>query len=74
LALINEDPEVRMFFEQFGCRNFVGSFKDPLGLSSWNDFTVAIKRKIYPLSYMQKDIMDWQNFRQAKGKNVQIFT
>jgi hypothetical protein len=23
---------------------------------------------------MQKAIMDWQNFRQAKGKNVQIFT
>ena len=23
---------------------------------------------------MKKDIMDWQNFRQAKGKDVQSFT
>jgi hypothetical protein len=43
-------------------------------LTSWNDFIVAIKKKFYPLAYMQKAIMDWQNFRQAKGKNVQSFT
>jgi hypothetical protein len=43
-------------------------------LSSWNDFIVAIKKQFYPLAYMQKAIMDWQNFRQAKGKNVQSFT
>jgi hypothetical protein len=43
-------------------------------LSSWNDFIVAIKRQFYPLAYMQKTIMDWQNFRQAKGKDVQSFT
>jgi hypothetical protein len=43
-------------------------------LSSWNDFIVAIKKQFYPLAYMQKAIMYWKNFRQAKGKNVQIFT
>jgi hypothetical protein len=43
-------------------------------LSSWNDFIVAIKRKFYPLAYMRKAIMDWQNFRQDKGKSVQSYT
>jgi hypothetical protein len=43
-------------------------------LSSWNDFIVAIKRKFYPLAYMQKAIMDWKNFRQDKGQDVQSFT
>jgi hypothetical protein len=43
-------------------------------LTSWKDFIVAIKRQFYPLAYMQKATMDWQNFRQAKGQNVQIFT
>jgi hypothetical protein len=43
-------------------------------LTSWNDFIVAIKRHFYPLSYKQKATMDWQNFRQAKGHNVQSFT
>jgi hypothetical protein len=42
-------------------------------LTSWNDFIVAIKRQFYPLAYMQKYTMDWQNFRQAKGQNVQSF-
>ena len=43
-------------------------------LSSWNDFVVAIRRQFYPLAYMQKDIMDWKDFRQAKGQNVQSYT
>jgi len=43
-------------------------------LSSWKDFIVAIKRQFYPLAYMQKAIMDWKNFRQAKGENVQSYT
>jgi hypothetical protein len=43
-------------------------------LSSWNDFIVALKRQFYPLAYMQKDIMDWKNFRQTKGKSVQSYT
>jgi hypothetical protein len=42
----------------------------PLGMILY----IAIKRQFYPLAYMQKAIMDWQNFRQAKGKNVQIYT
>ena len=41
---------------------------------SWYDFVVAIKIQFYPLAYMQKTIMNWQNFRQLKGKNVQDYT
>jgi hypothetical protein len=37
-------------------------------------FIFGIKKQFHPLAYMQKAIMDWQNFRQAKGKNVQSFT
>jgi hypothetical protein len=43
-------------------------------LSSWSDFIVALKRQFYPLAYMQKDIMDWKQFIQAKGKSVQRYT
>jgi hypothetical protein len=43
-------------------------------ISSWNDFIVALRRKFYPLAYMQKEIMDWKNFRQAKGQSVQSYT
>jgi hypothetical protein len=43
-------------------------------LSSWNDFIVALKRQFYPLAYMQKAIMHWKIFRQAKGKRVQSYT
>jgi hypothetical protein len=43
-------------------------------LISWNDFIVATKKQFYPLAYMKKATMDWQNFRQAKGQNVQRFT
>jgi hypothetical protein len=41
---------------------------------SLNDFIAAIKRQFYPLAYMQKAIMNWQNFRQLKGQNVQDYT
>ena len=41
---------------------------------SWSSFIVSIKRKLYPLAYMQKAIMDWKNFRQLKGKSVQDYT
>jgi len=43
-------------------------------LSSWNDFIIAIRRQLYPLGYMQKSIMDWKNFTQAKGQNVKSYT
>jgi hypothetical protein len=43
-------------------------------LLSWNDFIIAIKKQFYPLAYKQKATMEWQNFRQAKGQNVQSFT
>jgi hypothetical protein len=43
-------------------------------ISSWNGFIVTLKRQFYPLAYMQKAIMDWKIFRQAKGKSVQRYT
>jgi hypothetical protein len=43
-------------------------------LLSWNDFIIAIKKQFYPLAYKQKATMEWQNFRQEKGQNVQSFT
>ena len=30
---------------------------------TWVEFVSAIKRQFYPLAYMQKAIMSWQNFR-----------
>ena len=41
---------------------------------SWYDFIVVIKRQFYPLDYVQKSIMNWQNFRQLKGQNVQDYS
>ena len=41
---------------------------------SWSSFIAAIKRKFYPLAYMQNAIMDWKNFRKLKGKSVQDYT
>jgi hypothetical protein len=43
-------------------------------LLSWNDFIIAIEKQFYPLAYKQKATMEWKNFRQAKGQNVQSFT
>ena len=40
----------------------------------WSSFITTIKRKFYPLAYMQKAIMDWKNFKQLKGKSVQDHT
>lgn len=36
-------------------------------ISYWNDFIATLRRQFYPLAYMQKEIMDWKNFRQVKG-------
>ena len=30
---------------------------------SWNEFITTIKKKFYPLAYLQKAIMNWKNFR-----------
>jgi len=43
-------------------------------LTPWNDFVAALRRQFYPLAYMQKCIMDWQDFRQGKGQSVQKYT
>ena len=41
---------------------------------SWYNFITEIKIKFYPLAYMQKSIMKWQNFRQIKVQSVQDYT
>ena len=41
---------------------------------SWTDFITAIKQQFYPLVHMLKSIMNWRNFRQLKGQNVQDYT
>ena len=43
-------------------------------ISSWYEFTTALKKQFYPLDYMQQAIMDWKNLRQGKGQNVQEYT
>lgn len=42
-------------------------------ISSWYEFTVALKIQLYPLGYMQQAIMDWKNLRQDKEQNVQEY-
>ena len=42
--------------------------------TSWVFFIAALRRQFYPLAYMKKAIMDWQNFRQLKGQSVQSYT
>jgi hypothetical protein len=43
-------------------------------LSSWSEFTSALKKQFYPLGYVQKSMMEWKNLRQGKGQSVQSFT
>jgi hypothetical protein len=43
-------------------------------LSSWSEFTSALRNKFYPLGHVQKSMMEWKNLRQGKGQNVQSFT
>ena len=39
----------------------------------WFDFPYVVRRKFYPLAYIQKAIMDWKIFRQLKGQSVQNY-
>ena len=41
---------------------------------SWLDFITSIIRQLYPLAHMHKSIINWKNFRQLKGQNVQEYT
>jgi len=43
-------------------------------ISSWYEFISALKKKFYPLGYMQQAMMDWKNLRQGKGQSVQEYT
>jgi hypothetical protein len=43
-------------------------------ISSWNDFITALKKQLYPLAYMQQEMMNWQSLRQIKGQSVQEYT
>lgn len=40
---------------------------------SCSDFIASIKRKFYPLAHMQKAIMNWKNFKQLRGQNLQEY-
>ena len=41
---------------------------------TWVEFVSVIERQFYPLAYMRKSIMSWQNFRQLKGQTIQDYT
>jgi hypothetical protein len=43
-------------------------------ISSLIEFTVALRKKFYPLAYMQTSMIPWKHLRQGKGKNVQAYT
>src|ERR1700731_1319201 len=43
-------------------------------ISVWSEFVSAIKKKFYPLAYMQQSMMSWQTLRQLKGQSVQGYT
>jgi hypothetical protein len=43
-------------------------------ISSWDEFTAAIRKQFYPLAYVQTAIIEWKHLRQGKGKNVQVYT
>ncbi len=38
----------------------------------WSEFVSAIKKKFYPLTYMQQAMMSWQTLRQLKGKVYKV--
>jgi hypothetical protein len=42
-------------------------------ISSWIEFVVALRKKFYPLDYMQTSMIAWKHLRQEKGKNVQPY-
>ena len=36
-------------------------------ISSWSKFTKTLRKKLYPLGYMQQVVMDWKHLKQGKG-------
>jgi hypothetical protein len=42
-------------------------------LSSWSEFKLAIRKQLYPLGYLHKEMMEWKNLRQSKGQTAQSF-
>jgi hypothetical protein len=53
---------------QADLKNMVKSFLHGMNLLH------AIKKKFYPLAYMQQAMMSWQKFSQLKGQSVQSYT
>jgi len=43
-------------------------------ISVWSEFVSVIKKKFYPLAYMQQAMMSWKNLRKLKGRSVQGYT
>jgi hypothetical protein len=43
-------------------------------ISSSNDFMTYLQKQLYPLAYMQQEMMNWQSLRKNKGQSVQEYT
>jgi len=41
-----------------------------INITTWIEFIKHIKDQFYPLGYLPKMIMEWQNLPQGKGKSV----
>jgi hypothetical protein len=42
-------------------------------ISSWYEFTAALKKQFNPFNYMQQAVMDWKNLRKGRGQSVQEY-
>jgi hypothetical protein len=41
---------------------------------SWQDFVFSLRKKLYPLGYKEKDLIEWKNLKLRKGQMVQEYT
>jgi hypothetical protein len=39
-------------------------------ISSWDKFTKAIRKQLYPLAHTHMEMIEWQHPRQGKGRNI----
>lgn len=60
-----------IWWESWAQANFIQHGKI---ISSWVEFTNALRNQFYPLPYIQTMLINWQHLRQVKEKNVQGYT
>jgi hypothetical protein len=41
---------------------------------SWQVFVSALRKKFYPLSYKEKDLLEWKSLKLRKGQIVKEYT